>query len=76
MINPAPGFGPILGNLEPTPREPRERPRLDTKRRLRQTSAPETNSRSHSLAICAFGTDRQKYTRISSKFEASQRPPI
>ena len=62
MINLAPGFWPIFGPLGPTggPREPRERPRLEKWCRLHQKSTPETNSKSHSRALCACGTNRKK----------------
>jgi hypothetical protein len=74
MMNPAPGFRPSFGLLRSTaggPREPRGRPRLYTLYRLQQPSAPETNSKSHSLALCVFGTDLSTtHPHINDKYEA------
>ncbi len=53
MINPDPGFEPMLGPLGP--RERRERPRLEKQCRLHQKSAPEINYKSHSWALCDLG---------------------
>ncbi len=62
MIDLASGFWPMFDPLgaHGGPREPRERPRLESQCWLHQESAPETISKSHSWTLWVFGTDRKK----------------